>query len=67
MKPLALVLGLLFIVLAILTWTGIAHFLPAIGLDGKHHAKHTILFAILAVLCFVWARMSSDTAATSSR
>jgi len=60
MKALAVVLGVIFILLAILTWTGAAHFLPAIGLDGKHHTKHTILYAVIAVLCFVWARMSAS-------
>lgn len=67
MKVLAAVLGLIFVVLAILTWTGAAHFLPAIGLNGRHHTKHTILFAVIALLCFVWARMSQDSPSTSSR
>jgi hypothetical protein len=67
MKLLAVVLGVIFIILAILTWTGSTHFLPALGLDGKHHTKHTILYAVVALLCFIWARMSSDTPATSSR
>jgi hypothetical protein len=62
MKVLAVVLGIIFIILAILTWTGAARFLPAIGLDGTHHVKHTILYAVVAVLCFVWARMSTATA-----
>jgi hypothetical protein len=62
MKVLAVVLGIIFIILAILTWTGAARFLPAIGLDGTHHVKHTILYAVVAVLCFVWARMSATTA-----
>ncbi len=62
MKIVAIVLGIIFVILAILTWTGGAHVLPAIGLDGKHHTKHTILYAIIAVLCFVWARMSTEPA-----
>jgi hypothetical protein len=64
MKALAVVLGVIFVLLAILTWTGAAHFLPAIGLDGKHHTKHTVLYAVIAVLCFVWARMSASEPAT---
>lgn len=59
MKVLAVVIGIIFIILAILTWTGAASFLPAIGLDGKHHLKHTILYFVIAVLAFVWARMST--------
>lgn len=65
MKALAVVLGIIFILLAICTATGALHFLPAIGLDGKHHLKHTVLYAVLAILAFVWARMSSGTATTS--
>jgi hypothetical protein len=62
MKNLALVLAIVFIILAILTATGIASFLPAIGLDGHHHAKHTILYFVLAVLCFIWMRFASSAA-----
>ena len=60
MKALAVVLGIIFVILAVLAWTGATHFLPAIGLDGKHHVKHTVLYAVIAVLCFVWARMSAE-------
>ncbi len=63
MKILAVVLGVIFVILAILTATGIAHFAPAIGLNGARHLKHTILFAVIAILCFVWARMSTESAA----
>jgi hypothetical protein len=64
MKALAVVLGIIFVILAVLTATGVAHFAPAIGLNGQHHTKHTILYAVLAILCFVWARMSTETATT---
>lgn len=60
MKVLAVALGIIFIILAILTATGAVHALPAIGLDGKHHTKHTVLYAVIGLLCFVWARMSSE-------
>jgi membrane-bound metal-dependent hydrolase YbcI (DUF457 family) len=66
MKPIAIVLGIIFIILAALTATGIAHFAPAIGINGHRHVKHTILFAVIAILCFVWSRMTTETA-TSSR
>ena len=66
MKVLAVVLGIVFVILAILTATGVASFAPAIGLNGHHHTKHTILYAVIAILCFIWARMSTETA-TSSR
>ncbi len=66
MKVLAVALGIIFVILAILTATGVAHFAPAIGLNGVRHTKHTILFAVIALLCFIWARMSTESA-TSSR
>jgi hypothetical protein len=62
MKVLAVVLGLLFLILAVCTATGIAHFAPAIGLNGERHVKHTILYAVIAVICFIWARMTTETA-----
>jgi tryptophan-rich sensory protein len=65
MKVLAVVLGVIFVILAILTATGAAHFAPAIGLNGQHHTKHTILYAVLAILCFVWARMSTEPASAN--
>lgn len=62
MKTLALVLGIIFIVLAVLVFTGVANFLPALGIDGTHHIKHGIAYLVLAVLCFVWMRMSANAA-----
>ncbi len=60
MKMLALVLGIVFLVLAVLTATGMAAFLPALGVDGHHHVKHTVLFVVIALLCFVWMRFASN-------
>lgn len=62
MKLIAVVLGCIFVILAILTATGAVSAVPAIGLDGHHHTKHTILYAVIAVLCFIWARMSTEAA-----
>lgn len=64
MKVLAVVLGIIFVILAILTATGAASFAPVIGLNGHHHTKHTILYAVIAILCFIWARMSTEAAPT---
>ena len=52
MKPLALILAAVFVVIAILYWTG--HFIPA-GV----HLKHGIVSVILALLCLVWYRFQS--------
>lgn len=68
MKALAAVLGVIFIVLAILAFTGVLNLhSKTLGIDGTHHVKHGIIYAVLGLLCFVWARMSSDTPAISSR
>jgi tryptophan-rich sensory protein len=65
MKVLAVALGIIFVILAILTATGAAHFAPAIGLNGQHHTKHTVLYAVIAILCFIWARMSTESPSTT--
>ncbi len=52
MKQLALVLAAVFVVIAILYWTG--HFIPA-----GYHLKHGIVSIILALLCLVWYRFQS--------
>lgn len=68
MKALAVVLGIILIILAILAFTGALNLHSrALGLDGAHHAKHGIIYIVLGLLCFVWARMSSGTTVTSSR
>ena len=60
MKVIAVVLGILFVLAAIATATGVLHFSHALGFDGARHTKHTILYAIIAILCFAWARMSES-------
>ncbi len=52
MKNLSLLLAVVFVIIAILYWTG--HFYPA-GV----HTKHGIVAVILALLCLVWYRFQS--------
>jgi accessory gene regulator protein AgrB len=52
MKQLALLLAVVFLIVAVLYWTG--HFYPA-GV----HAKHGIVSVILALLCLVWYRFQT--------
>jgi len=52
MKQLALILAAVFVVIAVLYWTG--HFIPA-----GFHLKHGIVAIILALLCLVWYRFQS--------
>ena len=56
MKQVSLVLAAVFVVIALLYWTG--HFIPA-GV----HPKHGIVSIILALLCLVWYRFQSASAA----
>ena len=51
MKPLSLILAVLFVVVAILYWIGV----PPLG----HHVKHGIVCIVLALLCLVWYRFQS--------
>ncbi|HEV3152203.1 MAG TPA: hypothetical protein VGZ02_00205 [Candidatus Baltobacteraceae bacterium] len=64
MKGLAIALGVIFILAAICTATGILHFNHTLGFDGARHTKHTILYAIIGLLCFAWARMSTSAPAS---
>ncbi len=67
MKILALVLAAVFILLAVLAATGSTSFMPVLGLDGTHHVKHAILYAILAILSLVWFRFASASVPIASR
>lgn len=58
MKILALVLVAVFIIAAILAFTGAANFSHILGFDGQRHVKHAIVYAILAVLALLWVRMA---------
>jgi hypothetical protein len=52
MKPLALILAVVFVIIAILYWTG--HFYPS-GV----HTRHGIVSVVLALLCLVWYRFQT--------
>jgi len=58
LKVLAIVLFVVFVIAAVLAFTGIAHFSHLLGFDGTRHIKHGIGYAILAVLCLLWVRMA---------
>ncbi len=60
MKNLAIVLAFVFIALSICVYLGVWNGLPAIGLDGTHHVKHAILYAILAILSLLWFRFQTN-------
>ncbi len=56
MKQLSLVLAVVFIIIAVLYWTGHGP-LATPGI----HPKHGIVSIILALLCLVWYRFQSAT------
>ncbi len=60
MKPLALALAVVFLILAVMTFTGVDLGVKAAGLDGGHHTKHAVLYAILAALSLVWFRFQNS-------
>ncbi len=58
MKILATVLFIVFLIAAVLAFTGVAHFSHVLGFDGQRHIKHGIVYAVLAVLSLLWMRMA---------
>lgn len=59
MKPLALVLALVFFVVGILYMTGTLQFLVH---DSGPHMKHAIVSWVLALLSLIWFRFQSQPA-----
>jgi ABC-type transport system involved in multi-copper enzyme maturation permease subunit len=64
MKALALVLAVVFFIVAILYWTGALQF--ATSHPGPH-PTHAILFAALALLSLVWMRFQGSGSSGAAR
>lgn len=60
MKPIALVVAVLFFVAAILYWTG--H-----GIPSGVHTKHGVVMLVLAVLSLIWYRFLSNASTSGVR
>lgn len=60
MKPVALILALVFFVLGILYWMGTINFFTRSGAAHEHHTTHLIVCWALALLCLIWARFQSN-------
>ena len=58
MKALSLILALVFVIIAILFWTGHFPAIPGIATPGVHR-NHGIAAIVLALLCLVWYRFQS--------
>ena len=57
MRTLAVVLAVVFFVLAALYWTGTLQI--AVREPGGPHHKHAVLFAALGILSLIWFRFQS--------
>ena len=72
MKALAVLLAVIFVGLAICAFTGSIHggahgIAHAAGLDGEPHAKHGVLYLILAALSLIWLRCQTSRGVTAAR
>ncbi len=62
MKQISLVLAVVFLIVAVLFWTGTFPAVAHLITPGKH-VKHGIVAVILALLCLVWYRFQAAAAA----
>ncbi|HUA10286.1 MAG TPA: hypothetical protein VMA98_13545 [Candidatus Acidoferrales bacterium] len=62
MKPLALLLAVVFFVLGGLYGFGTINFLTKSGTEHSHHVSHLVLCWVLALLCLIWYRFQSNPA-----
>jgi type VI protein secretion system component VasK len=53
-KPLALILAVVFFIVAILYLVGVLQ--VGVAHPGGRHVSHFVLFAVLGALCLVWMR-----------
>jgi hypothetical protein len=58
MRAVAVLLAIVFFVLAALYWTGALQF--AVREPGGPHHKHAVLFAVLGILSLIWFRFQSS-------
>ena len=63
MKPLALVLALVFFVVGLLYGMGTINFLTKSGTAHAHHMSHLVLAWVIALLCLIWYRFQSSPSA----
>ncbi len=64
MKPLALILAVVFFVVGLLYGLGKIEFLTKSGAAHAHHMSHLVLFWVLALLSLIWYRFQSSPRAT---
>ncbi len=59
MKPLALLLALVFFVLGVLYGLGKINVLTKSGTEHSHHVSHLVVCWVIALLALIWYRFQS--------
>jgi hypothetical protein len=60
MKPLALVLAVVFFVVGLLYGLGMINFFTKSGSEHSHHITHLVACWVIALLCLIWFRFQSS-------
>ncbi len=63
MKPLALVLAVVFFIVGLLYGMGKIEFLTRSGATHAHHMSHLVVAWVIALLCLIWYRFQSSPSA----
>ena len=62
MKPLSLVLALVFFVVGLAYGMGWINFLTKSGAEHSHHVSHLVVCWVISLLCLIWFRFQGNPA-----
>jgi hypothetical protein len=60
MKPIALLLAVLFFIAGLLYGLGTINFFTKSGTEHAHHVSHLVICWVLSLLCLVWYRFQGS-------